>query len=74
MFIELLTTCRARSYGESLASNSELRIKFVSLNNQCLLYLLSVLINLMAVLVLLMINILKHVLQIKQKKIEFNST
>lgn len=42
MFIELLTTCRARSYGESLASNSELRIKFVSLNNQCLLYLFMV--------------------------------
>ena len=34
MLIELLNTCRKRSYGELLASNSELRIKFVSLINQ----------------------------------------
>ena len=34
MFIGLLSACAIRSFGESLVSNSEGRIKWVSLNNR----------------------------------------
>ena len=34
MFIELLSTCSIGNFGESLASNSKGRLKWMSLNNR----------------------------------------
>ena len=81
IFIELLSACTIGSFGESLASNSDGRLKCISLSNrQCqtrrtlndinsnetLFYpFYSVLTNVVEFVALLMIHILEYVFQIK---------
>ena len=81
MFIGLLIACTAGSFDGSLASNSKGHIKIASLNNQpCqagttlfdinsnelfFIHLLSVLLSVGEVVILLMINMLEYVFQIK---------
>ena len=81
MFIGLLSTCTTVRLAESLAPNSEVYIKCVSLNNQpcqgratlvninsdrtLFIHLLSLLISVVEVLVLLMIVMFHYVFQIR---------
>ena len=81
MLIGLLGACTAGSFDGSLASNSKGHIKIASLNNQpCqagttlfdinsnelfFIHLLSVLLSVGEVVILLMINMLEYVFQIK---------